>query len=144
MTGAPANMNGLTPEFQAWARDLTLDQLPPSVTDGYRTFSPDGPAHLPAVFDKIVELWRTESDLELGELEAVSRPTLVLIADDDIVTVEHAASMTRAIPNAELAVVPGTDHALMFEKPDLVNRLILDFLDDARPPRFMSADHAAS
>jgi pimeloyl-ACP methyl ester carboxylesterase len=60
------------------------------------------------------------------------------------VTVEHAASMTRAIPNAELAVVPGTDHALMFEKPDLVNRLILDFLDDARPPRFMSADHAAS
>ena len=29
-------------------------------------------------------------------------------------------------------------HGLMFEKPDLVTRLILDFLADEQPPKFMS------
>jgi pimeloyl-ACP methyl ester carboxylesterase len=32
------------------------------------------------------------------------------------------------MPNAELAVVPGTSHFLTREKPHLVNALLLDFL----------------
>jgi len=32
--------------------------------------------------------------------------------------------------------VPDTDHALLFEKPDLVNRLILDFLTGDQVPKF--------
>jgi pimeloyl-ACP methyl ester carboxylesterase len=31
-------------------------------------------------------------------------------------------------PDAELAVVPGTSHGLLVEKPDLCNLLIADFL----------------
>ena len=51
-------------------------------------------------------------------------------SDDDAVTPEHAAAMVRALPaGSQLGVVPGTSHGLPFEKPDLVNRLILDFLD---------------
>ncbi|HEY4990614.1 MAG TPA: alpha/beta hydrolase [Nakamurella sp.] len=38
--------------------------------------------------------------------------------------------MVRALPaGSQLGVVPGTSHGLPFEKPDLVYRLILDFLD---------------
>ena len=36
--------------------------------------------------------------------------------------------MFDALPNAELAVVPGTSHFLTQEKPHLVNALVLDFL----------------
>jgi pimeloyl-ACP methyl ester carboxylesterase len=36
--------------------------------------------------------------------------------------------MLRAIPKAQLAVVPGADHGVMLDKPDIVNRLMLDFL----------------
>jgi hypothetical protein len=32
------------------------------------------------------------------------------------------------MPNAELAVVPGTSHTLLSEKPDLCVRLVSDFL----------------
>ena len=46
--------------------------------------------------------------------------------------------MVRAIPNAQLGVVPGTSHALPFEKPDLVNRLVLEFLATEQVPRMMS------
>ena len=66
--------------------------------------------------------------MQLDELSRVAAPTLVLAADDDVVTIEHAAAMQRALPDAQLAVVPGTSHALPMEKPEIVNRLILDFL----------------
>jgi pimeloyl-ACP methyl ester carboxylesterase len=40
----------------------------------------------------------------------------------------HAVEMYEALPNAELAIVPGTSHFLTQEKPRLVNQLVLDFL----------------
>ena len=72
------------------------------------------------------------------QLGAIGAPALVLLADDDVLTVEHAAAMARELGDAQLAVVPGTSHALLFEKPDLVNRLILDFLAVKQLPRMMS------
>jgi pimeloyl-ACP methyl ester carboxylesterase len=51
------------------------------------------------------------------------------VADDDIgSTVEYAAAMCYALPDSQLAVVPGTSHAALMEKPEIVNRLILGFL----------------
>ena len=49
-------------------------------------------------------------------------------ADDDAMRLEHTLELYRGIPDAELAVVPGTSHVLILEKPDLVARLVLDFL----------------
>jgi pimeloyl-ACP methyl ester carboxylesterase len=51
-----------------------------------------------------------------------------MVGDDDEVTLEHAVEMYRPLPNAELAIVPGTSHGLLVEKPDLCNGLIIDFL----------------
>ena len=36
--------------------------------------------------------------------------------------------MYRSLPDAELAVVPGTSHGLLVEKPGLCNLLITEFL----------------
>ena len=49
---------------------------------------------------------------------------------DDAVALEHTLAQYRALPRGQLAVVPGTSHLLPLEKPDLVNRLVVDFLDD--------------
>ena len=51
-----------------------------------------------------------------------------MVADDDEVTLEHAIAFYRALPRGELAVVPGTSHGLLVEKPDLCHRVLLDFL----------------
>ena len=67
----------------------------------------------------------------------ISTRTLVLAGDDDMITVEHSCALYRAIPNSELALVPGTSHALVMEKPDLVNRLVIDFLEKEPVPTFM-------
>ena len=54
--------------------------------------------------------------------------TLVMVGDDDEVTLEHAIEFYRGLPNGELAVVPGTSHGLLVEKPDLCNRIVVEFL----------------
>lgn len=72
--------------------------------------------------------------LKTSYLGGIQARTLVMVADDDEVTLEHAISMYRAIPDSELAVVPGTSHGLLVEKPQLCNLMILDFLtSDAVP-----------
>ena len=51
-----------------------------------------------------------------------------MIGDRDEVPIEHAAELYRALPDAELAIVPGASHGLLVEKPDLCNAMILDFV----------------
>jgi pimeloyl-ACP methyl ester carboxylesterase len=69
-----------------------------------------------------------EPTLAVSELSGVTNRTLVMLGDDDEVTLEHAIAMYRGLHDAELAVVPGTSHGLLHEKPALCNRLIIDFL----------------
>lgn len=107
-----------------WDVDAITQFLGPA----YGEVSPDGEEHFRVVATKVGELAATEPRLEAAELNAVAARTLVMFADDDLVTLAHAIEMYDAIPTAELAVVPGTSHFLTQEKPGLVNQIVLDFL----------------
>jgi pimeloyl-ACP methyl ester carboxylesterase len=73
-----------------------------------------------------------------GTAREVSIPTLVMMGDHDIPSVEHADDIRNRLADAQLAIVPGTSHALPMEKPDLVNRLILDFLADSQTAKMFN------
>jgi pimeloyl-ACP methyl ester carboxylesterase len=94
----------------------------------YGEVSPDGLEHYPLVVAKLARMHVTEPTLAPDDLNEVTARTLVMVGDDDEVTLEHAIETYRALPDAELMVAPGTSHGLLVEKPDLCNRVILDFL----------------
>lgn len=143
MIGQYVNKDGEAPWFGEMTAAISIETCPPFLRDGYDRFSPDGTDHFPVVFEKMVELWRTEPNLALSELARVKAPTLVLAGDTDIITVEHAAAMYEALPDAQLAVVPGASHVVPIEKPELINRLLLDFLADEQAPKLFTADAVA-
>ena len=121
------------------------DASPPEVlARGYAEMSPDGPDHFPVVSAKIARMNWEEPTLAAGELSAVTSRTLVMLGDDDEVTLEHAIAMYRALPAAELAVVPGTSHGLLHEKPALCNRMIVDFLTTDPPPTIAPVRRASA
>jgi pimeloyl-ACP methyl ester carboxylesterase len=102
---------------------------PPEVlARGYAELSPDGPEHFPVVAAKLARMNWEEPALRTGELSGLRSRTLVMLGDDDEVTLEHAVAMYRGLPDAELAVVPGTSHGLLHEKPALCNAIMVDFL----------------
>ena len=89
------------------------------------------------VVDKLARMHATEPTLTPDDLSAIGSRTLVMVSDDDEVPLEHAAAMYRAIPDAELMVVPGTSHGLLVEKPQLCNEVIVQFLT-TDPVRLMA------
>ena len=141
MMGAAAHPDGLTAEqnelFTRW-----IGHPSPPVMAGFKQLhgavAAGGPDSFEDLFTKVGDGWRAEPGHSMPELAALAAPTLVLIGDDDVVTVEHAAAMAQAIPDAQLAVVPNTSHALPMEKPDLVLRLLRDFLAAEQPTKMMS------
>ncbi|MEU2287212.1 alpha/beta hydrolase [Streptomyces sp. NPDC013178] len=101
----------------------------------YAALSPDGAEHFPVVLDKLMAMWRDGPQLKLEELQNITVPALVMQGDRDGVPPEHSAAMMRAFPEAQLAVLPGTSHAVPIEKPGLVNTMLLDFLSDEQQMR---------
>jgi len=90
--------------------------------------SPDGAAHFAVLAAKLADMHVTEPTLAPDDLEKVTNRMLVVVGDDDDVKLEHAVAMYRGLRDAELAVVPGTSHGLLVEKPALCNTIIVEFL----------------
>jgi len=103
----------------------------------YAERSPDGPDHFDEVFDKVVAMWRDPVQLPIERLATITAPTLVMQGDDDGVRLEYSVALARALPEAQLAVVPGTGHGAPMQKAELVNRMILDFLAPDQPLRML-------
>jgi pimeloyl-ACP methyl ester carboxylesterase len=65
----------------------------------------------------------------LGRLGAVSAPTLVVAAAEDVLTPLYLSrEIAEAIPGARLTVLPRGNHAVQLEEPESFNRAVLDFL----------------
>ena len=110
------------------ADQLEVDPIVEFLGKSYGEVSPDGEEHFRVVVEKIARMAAEEPTLERSALRAIQSRTLVMVADDDIMRLDHVLEMYETIPDAELAVVPGTSHFLIQEKPALCNAIILDFL----------------
>lgn len=113
-----------------WDVDAIFEFLGPA----YAEVSPDGIDHFKVVARKIGDMAAREPYIDVSELAKVPHRTLVMFADDDLVTLNHMVEMFEALPNAELAIVPGTSHFMTQEKPALFNAILLDFLTNDPVP----------
>lgn len=104
------------------------NEPPEFFATGYGEVSPDGVDHFPVVSQKLAQAHLDGPTLTTSDLAGITSRALVMVADDDEVTLEHAVAFYRALPRGELAVVPGTSHGLLVEKPDLCHAILLEFL----------------
>jgi pimeloyl-ACP methyl ester carboxylesterase len=125
LVSANFNYDGLVPGTLDIINDLAeLDVM----ADAYGAVSPDGRDHFATVASKIDRMIREEPTMTTADLAGVSARTLVMAGDDDAIAPEHTLSLFGALPEAELAIVPGTSHVLLLDKPELCNRILVDFL----------------
>ena len=82
--------------------------------------------------EKLAHLWLTSptaEELSLAMLTKIMQPVLVISGDRDAVTLEHTLTIFHALPEAELCVLPGTDHATFSGRSEWLNPIIGAFLD---------------
>jgi pimeloyl-ACP methyl ester carboxylesterase len=85
--------------------------------------------------EKLAHLWLTsptEEELNLGLLAKITQPVLMISGDRDAITLEHTLEIFHALPDAELCVLPGTDHATFSGRSEWLNPIIGAFLDRVR------------
>jgi pimeloyl-ACP methyl ester carboxylesterase len=111
-----------------------VDQLTQFLGPAYGEVTPDGIDHFGVVATKVGELAAVEPNLQSSDLAGIAQRALVMFSDDDLMTLAHAVEMYDALPNAELAIVPGTSHFLIQEKPHVVNAIVLHFLTNEPVP----------
>jgi len=130
LVGANYHYDGLRPmpmfhlegeRFEEWAAK-------------YGELSPNGKEHARDVIAKTLHMFDTEPAFSVEDLKKISVPILVMAGDDDLMELGHTTSMYEAIPGAQLAIVPGTSHAVLKEKSKLSSKLIRNFFEDEYPP----------
>lgn len=82
-------------------------------------------------------MWTELPDYTEGELSRIDAPTLVVACDRDEFfsfgedPLRVFKETAEDIPGARMEVIEGGTHTVNMERPDRVNRLILDFLNDS-------------
>jgi len=125
--GANFRADGLNEQDVAWGRTATADSFGAGMREGWTKLNPQ-PEHYVEAMNKILDMWRTQPQWTEADLGRIRAKCLVCAGEHDVVRPEHTAALARAIPGAQVWIVPGASHSAMIERPDLVNPKVLEFL----------------
>jgi pimeloyl-ACP methyl ester carboxylesterase len=62
-----------------------------------------------------------------GVYNSINTPVTIVIGDRDMISIEHGLEMYRLIKNSQYCVLPNTTHEVFDERPDLINKIAIDF-----------------
>lgn len=129
--------DGAQPQLWEFIAQADFSNMPRPLKDAFLRVNPD-PRQLETMHDKDAARMRGFRDVPDALVTSVRAPTLIVLGDQDIVKLEHAAELTRLIPGARLLILPGghgdyLGEAVMTQAetryPELTARLIEEFLD---------------
>jgi pimeloyl-ACP methyl ester carboxylesterase len=127
-------ISGLFEDLQ----NATLDNMPVPLKTAYLKVAPKK-NNLQIMFDKDRERMLTFKDLSDDDIRSIKAPTLLMVADHDIVKPEHVLEMSHLIPDARLVILPGTHGSFIGEVctakkgsklPEMTAALIEEFLNE--------------
>ncbi len=114
----------------------TLDNMPVQLKEAYLLANPD-PHGLQRMFERDVARMKDFKDISDEEIKSIKSPVLIINGDQEVVLTEHAFKLSRTLPLAKLAILPGGHGDYIGEIcsadkksniPFLVTAIIEDFL----------------
>jgi pimeloyl-ACP methyl ester carboxylesterase len=94
------------PQFWEGFENVTLNDMPELLRTGFLTANND-PMALQNMFNRDVQRMKTFKDWTDDQLRSIKAPTLIINANHDVGSAEHAVEMHRMIPNSTLVIFPG-------------------------------------
>ena len=140
LAGGSYNKSGVYPEVYA-----NIEKLKPENFEGspwleaYRKVAPN-PRQWPGLLDRIRQISLEFVGWPAEAIQSIKAPALVVVGDSDLVRPEHAMELFRllgggipgdlaGLPRSQLAVLPGTTHFTLMDRPDWLVSMITAFLD---------------
>lgn len=100
--------------------------------DGYAKVAPD-PKGWSTLIAKVVKQTVDFQGWPPEAMRSIKAPILVMVGDADVVRPEHAVEMFKLLPQAQLAVLPGTDHFAPLQRSDWIASMAKAFLAAPMP-----------
>ena len=98
--------DAVVPQFWEGFHTATLDVMPKVLQDGYLKANNDEKGLL-NMFNQDVQKNKAFKGWTDEQMKSITAKTLVINANHDVGSIEHAVEMYRVLPNAELAILPG-------------------------------------
>jgi len=120
--------DGAEPAFWNGFATATLDMMPEQLRASYLQVAPH-PENLQKMFDKSVERMRTFKNIPADQIRGITAPALIVCGDSDVIRPEHAVDEFRLFSQAQLAILPGTEHMRVTARTAWLVPMINEFLD---------------
>jgi pimeloyl-ACP methyl ester carboxylesterase len=78
---------------------------------------------------RLFELLGQQPNITEKDLQKISCAFLLISGDRDVIRLEHSLTMFYNIKKSNLFIMPGATHFGSYEKPELFNTVVLDFLN---------------
>jgi pimeloyl-ACP methyl ester carboxylesterase len=126
--GTNFRTDGMTAESLDMTKKMSPDteELKPA-RDFYQRISPD-PGRWPVFLEKVKTMWLSQPNYTPADLKKIGAPTLIILGEKDAIRKDHGEEMQRNIPGSKLLIIKEASHFVGMEKPDELNRAIIDFL----------------
>jgi len=128
---------GAHPQFWEFMKQADFSNMPQPLKDAFLRVNPDE-QKLRSMHDKDATRMQNFSDVPDDAVRSIRASTLIVLGDQDIVTLGHAVELTRVIPESRLLILPGGHGDYLGEAvttqrdtryPELTAQLIEGFLD---------------
>jgi pimeloyl-ACP methyl ester carboxylesterase len=134
--------DGIKPELLSSFRSASSKDMPEIYRQAYLKVAPN-PRDLDNLTPKLMHNLLTFDGWSDAQLAAIKAPTMIIQANNDVAPLEHVAAMARAIPGAQLVVLPGGHGSYLGEVmaaipesklPIFAVGMIMEFLDADQNP----------
>jgi pimeloyl-ACP methyl ester carboxylesterase len=105
-----------------------LEKTAKGFVEQRKKLMPD-PASFTRFVAEMAKVWNAPVYMEESVFKTIQCPTLIAAGDQDGTSIERYAAMHRMLKHSQLAIVPGSDHLVLFRKPKLMAEIILPFVD---------------
>jgi pimeloyl-ACP methyl ester carboxylesterase len=129
--------DGMIPGFFEGLQQATFKDMPEALKKAYLDVNPDENGLL-KMFNKDRARMLAFTDRTDEEMKSIKAPVLVIVGDQDVITVEHTVQMHKVIPASKLAILPGNHGSFIGEVmaadpassiPEMTVGIIKEFLD---------------
>ncbi|WP_316771209.1 alpha/beta hydrolase [Pedobacter frigiditerrae] len=103
---AASKRDGLIAGFFEGMKGVTLANMPTPLQEAYLKVAPNKDG-LKVMFEKDRDRMINFQDWKDEDMKAIKAPTLFIVSQNDVITIDHTVKMSQLITGAKLIVLPG-------------------------------------
>ena len=131
-SGANSKMSGIVPQVLDYLNMVNPEFIETHQQEwlkDYLSKSPEKENWKKFIID-MIGMYSKEEIISSEQLSGIGAKVMLVFGDQDVIKLEHGIELYHAIPGSRFCVLPNTPHEVFSAKPELINKISVDFLKE--------------